>query len=177
MRDSQTGTQQSEGIHERRDGRDVLRFERRLRHPVERVWEALTRPAELRTWLAEADLDLAEGGSVTLTWLNTDSEGNTAMARGRVSRLDPPRLIEFDTEPHGVLRWELAPDGDGTLLTFTATVSAPPEQRAMAMAGWHIHLDHLADALDGRPVDWSRWDTEHLPRWEAIHERYESRDS
>jgi hypothetical protein len=42
----------------------------------------------------------------------------------------------------------------------------------LVRAGWHIHLEHLADALDGRPVEWSRWDEEHRPRWDAIHEEY-----
>src|SRR6202012_5001916 len=32
------------------DGRPVLRFERRLRHPVATVWRAITDPAELAGW-------------------------------------------------------------------------------------------------------------------------------
>ena len=32
------------------DGRPALRFERRLAHPVERVWRAVTEPAELAQW-------------------------------------------------------------------------------------------------------------------------------
>ena len=33
---------------------------------------------------------------------NTDEEGNQAVATGTVTALDPPRLVEFATEPHGV---------------------------------------------------------------------------
>jgi len=32
------------------DGRPALRFERRLPHPVERVWRAVSEPAELARW-------------------------------------------------------------------------------------------------------------------------------
>ena len=32
------------------DGRPALRFERRLNHSVERVWRAVTDPAELARW-------------------------------------------------------------------------------------------------------------------------------
>ena len=32
------------------DGRPALRFERRLAHPIERVWRAVTEPAELARW-------------------------------------------------------------------------------------------------------------------------------
>jgi hypothetical protein len=52
----------------------------------------------------------------------------------------------------------------------------PPETpHGLVRAGWHIHLEHLADALDGRPVDWPAGDAEHRPRWRAIHEEYEAR--
>jgi len=97
-------THPADGTLETRDGRHVLRYERRLAHPLERVWAALTQPSELRGWLADADLELVEGGRVQLRWLNTDDEGNAAVADGTVTALDPPRLVEFATEPHGVLR-------------------------------------------------------------------------
>jgi uncharacterized protein YndB with AHSA1/START domain len=161
-----------DGTLQRRDGEHVLRFERRLSHPIDRVWAALTQPAGLVGWLAEADVDLREGGRIELRWLNHDDAGNSAVARGTVTALDPPRLLEYDTDIHGRLRWELRPDDDGCLLVFTVTTPAPDEYLALVMAGWHIHLEHLADALDGRPVDWPRWDAEHRPEWQAHHDRY-----
>jgi uncharacterized protein YndB with AHSA1/START domain len=170
-------TNPADGTIATRDGRHVMRYERRLDHPVPRVWAAITRPVELRAWLAEADIDLTVGGRVELRWLNTDDEGNHAVARGTVTALDPPRLLELDTEPHGVLRFELRDDGAGTALTFTVTTPAPNEHIASALAGWHIHLEHLADALDGHSVDWPAWGTEHRPRWDELHARYVARDA
>ena len=38
-------THPADGTLETRDGRHVLRYERRLAHPVERVWAALTQPS------------------------------------------------------------------------------------------------------------------------------------
>src|SRR5215213_9511759 len=70
-----------EGTVQEIDGKYVLRFERRLNHPVQKVWAAHTEPDRLAEWLAEADLDLVEGGSVELRWQNTDEHGNTAIAR------------------------------------------------------------------------------------------------
>jgi uncharacterized protein YndB with AHSA1/START domain len=162
------------GTLEIRDGVKVLRYERRLRHPVDRVWRALTEPAELRGWLAEADLDPRPGGEVELRWLNTDDEGNRAVARGTVARWEPPRVVELDTDIHGRLRWELEPEGDGaTRLTLTVEhPSLPDEYVTKVRAGWHIHLEHLAAALDGDPVDWERWNDEHRPRWTEIEARY-----
>jgi uncharacterized protein YndB with AHSA1/START domain len=162
----------TDGTLERRGDGQVIRFERRLDHPVERVWRALTEPDELADWLALADLDLKDGGHVVLTWQNTDPDGNTAVARGTVTALDPPRLVEFDTDIHGRLRWELEPDGDGTALKFTAEAQLPPDWELEVLAGWHIHLDHLEHVLGGGSIDWPNWSRDHMPEWERIRERY-----
>jgi uncharacterized protein YndB with AHSA1/START domain len=151
----------------RDDGKSVLSFERRLAHPVERVWEALTRPEELIRWWGEADVELAEGGRFAMRWLNTDDEGNRAVMEATITRLEPPRLLELDGDIHGVLLWTLRPDGDGTVLTFSSTLDLPEEFRTKAPAGWHFHLDALAAALDGRATDLVT-----VEGWEPIHERY-----
>jgi uncharacterized protein YndB with AHSA1/START domain len=157
-------------------GRDVIRFDRRFPHSTERVWRALTEPDEIVQWLAEAELDLTEGGNVMLRWLNVETEGDN-VARGTISALDPPHLLELDTDVHGILRWELQDDGDGCVVRLTVSLPSPFEGRIENMAGWHIHLDHLAEALDGEPQDWSRWTDEQLPRWRQHHERYQGRYS
>ena len=173
MTDRTAGDTMRDGTVERRGSVRVIRFERRLRHPVERVWRALTEPGELAAWLALAELEPVEGGRVVLTWQNTDAEGNTAVARGTVSAFDPPRLIELDTDIHGRLRWELEPDGDGTTLSFTAEVELPDDYETEVAAGWHIHLDHLEHVLDGGSIDWPNWSRDHMPEWERIRERYD----
>ena len=40
----------TDGTLETIDGRPALRFERRLRYPLQRVWHAVTDPAELERW-------------------------------------------------------------------------------------------------------------------------------
>ena len=165
----------TDGTLERHGDRQVLRFERRLDHPVERVWRALTEPDEIAAWLALAELDLTEGGRVVLSWQNTDPGGNSAVAHGTVTALDPPRLLEFDTDVHGRLRWELEPDGESTALTFTVDAQLPPDWELEVLAGWHIHLDHLEAVLDGGTIDWPNWGRDHMPEWERIRGRYEAR--
>ncbi len=102
---------------------------------VERVWAAITEPGQMLGWWAEAELDLRRGGSVVLRWQNTDDEGNQAVLHGEVTELDPPRLFEIAGDPHGTLRFELEPDGDACLLTFTNTVPAPGDVLPLALAG------------------------------------------
>jgi uncharacterized protein YndB with AHSA1/START domain len=145
----------------------VLRFERRLRQPPERVWSAITDPAEIEAWWGRADVDPRPGGTMRIEWLN----GDVTMP-ATITELDPPRVLEIEGEPHGTLRFELAPDGDGTLLTFVARSAIPEDFRSKVLAGWHFHLDALEDLVDrGTRIDWPNWP---LDRWEAIHDRFYS---
>jgi uncharacterized protein YndB with AHSA1/START domain len=157
------------GIHTKLDdGRHQVRFERRLHHPIDRVWAAITEPDEIEAWLARADLEPRLGGSVRLEWLNTGDE--EIVARGTVTAIDPPRRLELDTDAHGTLTWELRADGAATDLTLTVVLAMPDEHVTVNVAGWHVHLDFLDDWLDdGTRVDWPHWPRE---RWDAIHERY-----
>jgi uncharacterized protein YndB with AHSA1/START domain len=143
----------------------TLRFERRLQQPVERVWEAITEPEEIEAWWGRADVDLRPGGAMRIEWLN----GDVTMP-ATIIELDPPHLLEIEGEPHGVLRFELEPDGDGTLLRFIAHSPIPDEFRSKVLAGWHFHLDALEDFVaDGTRIDWPNWP---LDRWQAIHDEY-----
>ncbi|MFI0487408.1 SgcJ/EcaC family oxidoreductase [Actinomadura sp. 9N215] len=162
----------ADGTAVHRDGRTLLRFERRLRHPPERVWRALTDPAELSAWLADADLEPAVGGKFELRWLNAADPAERPVARGSVTAFDPPRLLELDSDIHGRLRWELAAAPEGTHLVFTSDVRLPGEYLVQTMAGWHVHLDYLEEALDGARVDWANWTT---GRWQVHHDRYAAR--
>jgi uncharacterized protein YndB with AHSA1/START domain len=167
------------GTAERRGDRHVLRFERRLDHPIERVWAALTEPEQILGWLGEAKFDLTEGGQVELRWLNTDEHGNIpdepTIMQATITRLEPPRLLEYEGDLHGLLRWELREERGGCVLNFTNETPAPDDYVTKVLAGWHVHLDFLADALEGRPItDWPNWP---LDRWQAVHEHYSERQT
>jgi uncharacterized protein YndB with AHSA1/START domain len=180
------------GTIEQRDDKQVILFERHLRHPIERVWNALTDPDELIGWWGRVERDLRPGGSFDVTWLNTrDHEGNEISEpftmRAQITALEPPTLLEMSSAEHGLLRFELAgtppdesgaaqlarPDAEraagptGTFLRFSATADVPEEFRAPALAGWHTHLDALATVLDGGSVDLVE-----LPDWDANRARY-----
>ena len=161
----------ADGLMETRDdGTSVVRFERHLAYPIEKVWAALTDPDQMIRWWGRGDLELVEGGRFKVEWQNTDDEGNRAVMEGTITRLEPPRLLETSGGPHGDLRWELRPEGDGTVLSFTSTLELPEEFRTRHVAGWHWHLDALATILDGGEVD-----LVNVTGWEQIHEGYVAR--
>jgi uncharacterized protein YndB with AHSA1/START domain len=161
----------ADGILETRgDGTKVVRFERRLAHPVERVWEALTRPEELSAWWGDADVDLVEGGEFVMRWRNVGPNGEPPpVMHARITELDPPRVLETSGDMHGVLRWELEPADGGTLLRFSSTLDLPADFETKVLAGWHWHLDALARALEGEPTDLVNMQAS----WNPIHARYE----
>lgn len=149
-----------------------LHYTRHLTHSVQQVWRALVEPGRVVEWLAEAEIEPVVGGRVQLRWLNTDEQGNTAVARGTVVAIDPTKLLEYVTDIHGRLRWSLQEEGEGALITFTATLPGPIPGIERILAGWQIHLDHLADALEGRPVNWPTWMADHYGRWSEYRDRY-----
>jgi uncharacterized protein YndB with AHSA1/START domain len=153
------------------DGRVRLRYERRLAHPIDAVWAAITDPGELIEWWGDADVDLA-AGRFKIRWLNVDEEGNGVEMDATVTEHDPPHVLEISGEPHGTLRFELArqPDG-GTALTFTSTLALPDEYRSSVLAGWHYHLDALDAALNGERLELVELPNE---RFEKIRQGYES---
>jgi uncharacterized protein YndB with AHSA1/START domain len=143
----------------------VIRFERRLNHPIDRVWTAITEPEQLKQWLAAADIDPIPGGNYTLHFDNTKE-----VLPGRIIKYEPPHLFEhtFGEDANGVVRWELSPERDGCKLRLSHTVYATGEM-ANFLSGWHTHLELLEDVLRDAPRPWS-WD-----RWHEHKARYAER--
>jgi len=156
-----------DGRLEVNDAQCVVRFERDLPYPVERVWAAIVEPNQIARWWGRGDVTLAPGGSFVVTWFNTDDEGNRATMHATITALEPPHVLELAGDLHGVLRFELRPTGGGTHLTFTSTLALPDEFRTKVLAGWHYHLDALAESLDGGTADLAG-----LPGWEQLHQHY-----
>ena len=139
---------------------------RELRHSPEKVWQALTDPDQLREWAPfVTDGSLATVGTVNLTWV-----GNPRAQQARVTRADPPKLLEYQD-----MRWELEPYGRGTRLTLWHSI----DRRFIAWgaAGWHISFDVLDRLLSGHPIGriaggdamqsgaWQRLNAEYAQQW------------
>jgi uncharacterized protein YndB with AHSA1/START domain len=171
----------ADGSIEEVDGRYTLCFERRLPHPIEKVWDAITRPERITQWFSEGEveLDLVEGGRFRIRTTGPPElveaiiaeAGDVALvSEDTVLRVDPPFLFEhtFGSDPGSVARWDLQRDGDGTRLTLTH--SEPPGfDKANAprdLAGWHTVLDRLANVVDGKQIAWRK---EH---WEGYRDHY-----
>src|ERR671930_2020483 len=156
-------------LHDDR-GRAVLRFERLLRHPPERVWRALTDDDEQFRWHpTPASFEPAAGGSVS--WLPGGDVPD--MEPGEVIQYDPPHTLAH-TWGDDRLRWELRPHDEGCLLVLTHTFD-DRFKAARDAAGWHLCLDALASSLEGAEAA-STGDGERIPGdWRELNRAYERR--
>jgi uncharacterized protein YndB with AHSA1/START domain len=146
---------------------------RELRHSPEKVWRALTDPAQLREWAPfDADVNLgAAGRTVTLTTVGAPTPH---VSETTITRADAPNVLEYDWGGHQ-MRWELEVAGDGTRLTLWTAIDR--RYIAMGAAGWHVCFDVLEHLLDGSPIgrivgrdamtsgDWQRLYAEYARRF------------
>ncbi|MGM1063599.1 SRPBCC family protein [Saccharothrix sp. Mg75] len=121
-------------------GKPVLRFERVLDHPPEKVWRVVTEPDELAHWFPAAVA--VEGRAMTFAFPDQ-------VTTGEVLEHDPPRVFAFRWASD-VLRFELLPHERGCLLVFTHVVD-DELGTARTAAGWDTCLAGLGARLDGRP--------------------------
>lgn len=122
------------------DGRPALRFERHLKHPVQRVWRAIVVPAELASWFPAAADWTPEAGEVF------EAGGQT----GQVTALEPPHLIEW-TFAGQAFRFDLRAEPDGCALVFTH-VFDDRVAAAQTAAGWECYFDRLEPHLAGEQM-------------------------
>jgi len=126
------------------DGTELLRFERSLAATPAAVWEALTTADATEAWAFRATFEPRVGGAVSFDY------GEAGGATGEVIAWDEPRVLEYAWDGYGG-RWHVCVMVDdapgGAALTFDHL--APDPHDPDFAAGWHWHLDRLAQHLAG----------------------------
>lgn len=170
----------TDGTVEREGKWIVLRYDRRLAHPVEVVWEALTQPAAVGAWFGgRVEVDLREGGE----YVTYHETGDRVV--DRITRLEPPRVFEHTfwvhLNPDARVSYELEPAAEGCRLVLTHRLTThdlavaaeaygwddPMAQVPRTAAGWHRLLDRLESTLDGLQPDPSGHGPELVERYAA----------
>lgn len=124
--------------------------------PVEKVWDALTDPAQLQKWFLPISGDLREGG-------NYQFEGN---AGGRILECERPRRVRlewvFGDMPPSEVTATLSESDGGTTVDLEHVGSAEEPSAAVEFAlgvgpGWDPALVALGQHLAGQAPDASWW--------------------
>lgn len=132
-----------------------LSIEKTLRFdaPPERVWRAITDPAELAAWFGDsAELDLRPGSD---GWFGWEEHGRFAV---RVEVVEPPHRLAWrwvhqpdtpvDEAPSTLVEWRLtAQPGGGTLLELRESGFDTREHQRQNTEGWKAELGELAAHL------------------------------
>jgi uncharacterized protein YndB with AHSA1/START domain len=156
------------GNLERHDDVSVLRYERRLRHPPERVWRAITEDADLAAWFPTTiEGPRREGAPLRFSF----RQGEAEAFAGEMLAFVPPILMELRWADD-VLRFELEPDegGDGTGCILRLSVTFTEFGKAARdAAGWHVCLERLSawcdDAAPPGPDRWKEWFRAYVERF------------
>lgn len=138
------------------DGTFRIRFDRTLRHPLRKVWAALTDPAKFSVWMPGCRIDPYVGGAAVYDFGDEGQATGEVLAIRAAGADDPSAELEhswcWEGVPDSVVVWRLDPVEEGTRLQLIhrEIVRDPAVEFAV---GWHVILDTL-----DRYVDQRRWD-------------------
>lgn len=159
-----------------RDGERLgLRYERRLAHPPQKVWRALTRSEDLRHWMPCDLVGERRAGATLVARFWPDIVAKYGMEEPdlpvEIRVWQPPEVFEW-TWDGDVLRWELEATPEGTRLVFTTWLdAADPGSPRKTAAGYHACLERLVELLDEGEVAVPLVETEVEPL-EALYEPF-----
>lgn len=144
----------------------VARFERHLRHSVEKVWSALTENDKLSAWFPELSVDdLSEGGVIRFDWNGTSDELQITELKNHV-------VLEYTWWGDSV-RFELYPEPEGCRLILERKINTVTDHTSKDIAGWHVCLDVIELLLDGKTMQfreehWKRVYQAYVPLFQAL---------
>ena len=125
----------------------------------QRVWEALTDPAQVKQimWGADVVSDWKQGGPLVYrgVW-----DGKPYEDKGTILEIDPPRLLRTNyfsplsgkpdvPENYAEVTYALSPEGGGTKLTVTQSNVANEAGKAQSEGNWGTALDTMKKLIEG----------------------------
>lgn len=133
--------------------KDTISKEKVFNHPIDKVWDAITKAEEISTWFLEADFKAEVGYNYTF---NSKGEDCSPII-GEVKSANPYTLIYTwivkDTPSETTIKWELKQTNDGTkLILVHSGISNYAGETAIAMfesfnGGWDNCINGLKDYL------------------------------
>ncbi|MCB0545180.1 MAG: SRPBCC domain-containing protein [Saprospiraceae bacterium] len=132
---------------------DIIRKQKQFKHPIARVWEAISVADQISTWFIQADFKAEVGYHYTFTHQGTKITGEVLIA-SPVHELVYTWMVS-GTETVTTVRWILTEYENGTILTLEHSgISGYPATMAVTMFenfnnGWHSCVENLEKHLAG----------------------------
>ena len=126
--------------------------------PPERVWRALTDPAQIKQWMVGTDVETDWRVGSPITWRG-ELDGRAYEDKGEVLVSDEGRRLSMthysplmgqpdEPENYHTVTYDLAAEGARTKVTLTQDGNDTPEQADQFSANWQNMLDALAARLN-----------------------------
>ena len=126
--------------------------------PAQRVWEALTDPAQVKQymWGAEVVTDWKPGSPIVY---RGEWEGKPYEDKGKIVEIDPPRLLRTTyysplsgkpdvSENYAEVVYALESSGGGTKLTVTQSNIPDEAGKAQSEGNWGMALDAIKKLIE-----------------------------
>jgi len=134
--------------------KDVIKKEQLFNHPIDAIWNAITKSEEISTWFIKADFKAEKGYQYTFT---ASEDKGCLTITGEVKNSDPYTLIYTwiveNTTAETIVSWKLEPTENGTKLYLEHSgISNYAGDTAVAMfesfnGGWDNCINQLTTYL------------------------------
>ena len=134
--------------------KDVIKKEQLFNHPIDTIWNAITKSEEISTWFIRADFKAEKGYQYTFT---ASEDKGCLTITGEVKNSDPYTLIYTwiveNTTAETTVSWKLEPTENGTKLYLEHSgISNYAGDTAVAMfesfnGGWDNCINQLTAYL------------------------------
>jgi len=137
---------------------DEIRSSTMIDAPIERVWQAITTPSEMKQWFfgVDTEADWRPGGRLVH---RGEYGGKPYVDKGEIREFEPPRRLVHthwsdvsgltDTPEHyQVVAWDLTPRDGGTEVTITEQNLPSDEAAKTSEQGWESALGSLKKLLE-----------------------------
>ncbi len=130
---------------------DVLKKEQQINHPINLVWNAITKAEEISSWFIQAEFKAEVGYKYTFTHEKTT-------ITGKVLEANPVHKLVYTWKVNGtdvdtVVSWNLSENENGTLIQLEHSgISKYPGESAVKMfesfsGGWDHCMTELENYL------------------------------
>jgi uncharacterized protein YndB with AHSA1/START domain len=149
----------TKGIGKTMDTKFIAKASININAPISKIWEALTRPELIKQYLfgTEVSSDWQVGSPIVYkgVW-----EGKAYEDKGKVLQLEPQKLLVSTfwsslsglpdmPENYKTVRYDLGPNGNGTVLTITQDNNDSQEEADHSARNWKMVLDGIKKLMEG----------------------------
>ena len=124
-----------------------VQFKRVFNHSIQKVWDAITSPEQLKYWFTDVEVDFIPGGQIIFKFRDEAK----SLSYGKVVSIEPPHKFVWTWEDE-LAEWnleEFSKEKTQLILTYS---KLPGEYALNAISVFHTLLDRLQERLDGGDV-------------------------